>query len=65
MMPMHPYVRVFTSPFGVIFRYFVRPERMASMYLALSSLAAEEWLYVRSWPNSLSMAAKSLVVWAA
>src|SRR6266478_4560066 len=59
MIAMQPYVRVFTSAFGVILRYFVRPERIASMYFALSSLAAEEWWYVRSLPNCFSMARQS------
>jgi hypothetical protein len=54
MIAMQPYVRVFRSAFGFISRYFVRPERMASMYFALSSLAADECLYVRSLPNSFS-----------
>jgi hypothetical protein len=65
MIAMQPYVRVFTSLFGVIVRYFVRPERMASMYFALSSVVADEWLYVRSLPNSFSIAAKSFEVCAA
>ena len=41
MIARQPYVRVFRSLFGVILRYFVRPERMASMYFALSSDAAD------------------------
>ena len=65
MIARQPYVRAFTSPFGVILRYFTRPERMLSMYVALLSVAAEEWLYVRSLPNSLSIAPKSFDVCAA
>jgi hypothetical protein len=61
MIAIQPYVRVVTSLFGVIVRYIVRPERMASMYFALSSVAADEWLHVRL-PNSFSIAAKSFDV---
>ena len=64
MIALQPYVRAFTSLFGIIVRYFVRPERMPSMYFALSSVAAEEWFYVRSLPNSFSIAAKSFAVCA-